>query len=240
MKLATLLCTTLLAASIAAPCAATPVQGTLTSQNSFNGYMGEMTNIQALSGSASVPDSAFVFCVVGWAHWAGAGATHQYDLGDSFAPFVDHAAGADKATGLLNYVVDHYYAPLMSGAYGAYSGYGFNEAVWELTGDFNGKLSSLDTTKGFSYAGDTDPAYDTALYTTIINDLHQNFDAIPASYRSAQYNVQFLTESDSSYQSLGMVTEKSISAVPEPSSLALMLAGGLGMTLCASRRKKSS
>jgi len=242
MKLATLLCTTTLAASIAAPCAAIPVQGTLTDDNSFNGYMGSMTNIQPLSGSVQVPDSAFVFCIVGSAHWAGAGATHQYDLGDSFAPFVvsaENAAGAAKATGLLNYMVDHYYAPLISGAYGSDSGYGFNEAVWELTSDFTGQLSSLDTTKGGSYASDSDDPADTVLYTTIIKDLRQNFDTIAPSYRSSQYSVQFLTESDSTYQSLGMVTEKAVSPVPEPSSLALMLAGGMGMALCASRRKRA-
>ena len=238
MKFATLICTTALVASVATPCAAIPVQGTLTDSNSFNGYMGTMTDIQVLSDSGQVSESAFVFCISPSAHWAGAGATHQYQLGDSFAPFVYESAGAAKATGLLNYVVDHYYAPLMSGAYGAYSGSGFNEAVWELTSDFNGQLNSLDTSKGGTYADDTDSPANTALYTSIINDLRQNFDAIPASYRSAQYDVQYLTESDPTYQSLGMVTEKSVSPVPEPSSLALMLAGGMGMTLCASRRKK--
>src|ERR1700744_2611420 len=85
MKLAPLLCSLTLAASVATPCAAMAVKGTLSDDNSFNGYMGTLTDIQALSGTDQVPDSAFVFCISPSAHWAGAGATHLYDLGDSFA-----------------------------------------------------------------------------------------------------------------------------------------------------------
>ncbi len=61
-----------------------PVVGTVTAKDTFNGYMGVMTNIKVLSGSASLPDTAFIFCIDRFAYFPTAGSAHQYTLSDSF------------------------------------------------------------------------------------------------------------------------------------------------------------
>jgi hypothetical protein len=222
-----------LAACLAAPASATVVQGTMSDTNSMVGYMGQLTNINTLSGSDTLPDTAFAFCIVGWAHFPGAGATRQYTLTDSFAPFLREPAAVDKVTAMLNYVVDHYYAPMLQGFYGTEVGYGFNEAVWQLT--------NSDGTRASVVAAADDDAEDArgtqALYATIMDDLYEHFDSIAPDYRSDRYTVRYLKEFDDAYQSLAIVTENAGNEVPEPSTLALLLAGGIGLAARARRKQ---
>lgn len=233
MKLHSLFCTATLAACLAAPAAAMPVVGTVTAKDTFNGYMGVMTNIQVLSGSASLPDTAFIFCIDRFAYFPKAGSSHQYTLSDSFEQVMANPGAIDKATGLLHYVIDTYYEPFMTGSFGTSSGYGFNQVMWELTSDFNGARNSLNTSTGS--INDRNAKY--AIYTTIVRDLKQNFASISSDYRSEQYDIHFLHDVDTDYQSLAMVTDKALNEVPEPTSLALMLAGGFGFAVRATRRK---
>lgn len=234
MNFQSILATATLAACLAAPASATVVQGTMTGTNSMVGYMGQLTNIHTLSGTDTLPDTAFAFCIVGWAHFPGAGATRQYTLTDSFAPFLSTPAAADKVTALLNYVVDSYYAPMLQGAYGTEVGYGFNQAVWQLTNS-DGTRASVVAAAG----DDAEDARGTqALYATIMGDLYEHFDSISPDYRSDRYTIRYLKEFDDTYQSLAIVTENTGNEVPEPSTLALLLAGGLGFAARAARRKQ--
>ena len=230
-----LLCSAAIAACLVAPAAATAtVQGTITDTNSFVGYMGVMTNISDLSGASTLPDTGFVFCIEGSLDWAGTGSTRQYTLADSFAPFLASPQTVGQTTAMLHYVIDTYYAAFMQGQYGQQSGYGFNQAVWQLT-DFDGTQASLQVAPDDDNA---DARGDYALYATIMGDLHDHIAAIAPSYRSTRYDIRFLKESDPDLQSLALVTERA-NAVPEPSSLALMLAGGFGIVVAARRKQRA-
>lgn len=235
MNLHSILATAALSACLAAPAGATVVQGTLTTTNSLVGYMGELTDIKTLSGADVLPSTAFAFCVVGSAHWPGTGATREYTLTDSFAPFLAKPAAVDKVTALLHYVIDYYYAPIMQGVYGSEVGYGFNETVWQLTKS-DGTRNSLGVTAD---SDATDPRGTYALYATIMGDLYDHFDTISPDYRSSRYTIQFLQESDAAYQSLAIVTQNTGNEVPEPSTLALLLAGGLGFAARARRKHQA-
>lgn len=231
MNLQSILATAALSVCLAAPAGATVVEGTMTGTNSFVGYMGDI-QLNVVSGNDTLPDTAFAFCVVGWAHWPGAGNTHQYTLTNSFAPFLREPEAANKVTALLNYVVDTYYAPMLQGYYGKEVGYGFNEAIWQLTDSDGSQKSMLAAADN----DDSDPRGSYALYSAIMGDLYTHFDTISPDYRSSRYTIQFLQESDDTYQSLAIVTENTGNEVPEPSSLALLLAGGIGLAARATRR----
>lgn len=232
MKFQTLFSVAALAVMLVTPARATTVEGTITSQDKFLGYMGVMDDIKTSPVSGLLPSSAFVFCVQGANTWAGTGARDQYTLGDSFTPYLNSPGTTDKATAMLHYVVDNYYTPLMQGSFGLESGYGFNEAVWQIT-DFSGSRDSMKVAPDDT-PPDTRGAYQ--LYATIMGDLYDHFDSIAPSYRSSSFNIVFLQDSDSSAQSLALVTPIT-TAVPEPSTVALMLAGGFGIALRAKRRK---
>ncbi|WP_326538924.1 PEP-CTERM sorting domain-containing protein [Pseudorhodoferax sp.] len=235
MNLQSIFAAAALSACLAAPAQATVVQATTTKTNSFLGYMGDI-ELNVVSGGDALPDTAFAFCIVGWAHWPGTGNTHEYTLTNSFAPFMSQPAAVNKVTALLNYVIDGYYAPLLDGFYGMQAGYGFNQAIWQLTNS-NGTQASVQAA-----ANDepTDPRGTYALYSTIMDDLSTHFDSISPDYRSSRYTIRFLKESDATYQSLAIVTENTGNEVPEPSTLALLLAGGLGFAARAARRKQAA
>jgi len=224
-----------LACCFAAPAtAADMVTGTMTTTNSFLGYMGVMTDIST-TGGTTLPTSAFAFCIEGSLDWAGTGGPRQYTVAGSFAAFLNAPQTVDKATAMLHYVVDNYYIPLIEGQFGARSGYGFNQAVWQLT-DFNGSRESM---RVHPDDDGEDVRGDYALYATIMGDLYDNFSSIAPSYRSTQYNIVYLQENDPAYQSLALVTAVT-QPVPEPSSLLMMLAGGACIAGTVLRRRKAS
>ena len=236
MNVQSFLSTLALSACLSAPAAASVVEGTVTNNNSFLGYMGTMTDISVVSGNDSLPSTAFAFCIDGSAHWPGEG-TRQYTLADSFAPFMSEPAAVGKVTALLHYVVDYYFAPLMEGAYGPYAGYGFNQAVWQLTRSDG----TQDSVRAAENDESDDPNGNYVLYSTIMDDLYAHFDDIGPDYRSRRYTIRFLEEGDRSYQSLAIVTENARNEVPEPSTLALFLAaGGIGFTARKARRKTNA
>lgn len=238
MNVQSILATAALSACLAAPAGATVVEGTMTWENSFQqGYMGQMVDIKVLSGTDTLPSTAFAFCIDHSAQFPGFDTPRQYTLTDSFAPFMSSPAAENKVTALLHYAIDYYYGPMIQGIYGPDVGYGFNLAMWQLT-------RSDGTKDSVAAAPNTWPerplgAYD--LYKDIMDGLSENYDDIAPDYRSARYDIRYLKKPDGEgYQSMAIVTEKAANEVPEPSTLALFLAaGGIGFTARARRKTKA-
>ena len=235
MKIQSLCTAVALAVSLAAPAHATDVTGTVTPTDSFQGFMGVLTNIVTSPEPNLLPSSAFSFCIEHDTQWPQTWfSTQSYTLGYSFAPYLSTPGSVDKATAMLNYVIDNYYEPLMQGNYGAQAGHGLNLAIWQIT-DFDGTRASMQVEA-------TDPDFDpygNSLYVAIMTDVYNHFDSISPSYRSSSYNFAFLQQHDSALQSVGVITPVT-SPVPESSTLALTLAGGLVLVLRAKRDKPNA
>jgi hypothetical protein len=225
MRIAHWIAAATLFASTATTALAAPIVGTMGAKE-YGGYMGTMSNIQALDRSA-MPDEAFVICIDAHAHYPSFGSAHHYNTSDSAQAAMRYTdADAGQTTSLLHYALDHYFAPMRDGAFGPFSGHALNQLMWELTSDFDGSVNSLSTTAGAIYV---DPGQ--SLFHIALDDLRANFDSIVAGYRSSTYDVWFLVDNDSSYQSLMMISEREGNEVPLPSTAALMLAGGLALVL---------
>lgn len=206
-----------------ATAAVTVVQGTIGTSLYGIGYIADFNDASVISGPGTIPLNGVVFCIDGATHWQGAGNTHQFTVEQTLDFTV--AQGADKALGLMNYVIENYWDTMLTTpAWGPRPGYAMNMILWEITQDYDGTLESLDMLAG---VGGLDE--NTAIYEAAIADLRANHDSIPSSYRSTKYNLQFLVDSDPTYQDLLL-----ISPVPEPSSMALLAIGGLAL---ATRRR---
>lgn len=236
MKFQSLLAAVAITSCLSAPVHATEVLGTITDVNSFNSYMGIMDDIVTSPVTGLLPSSAFVFCVQGSNHWPGVGARDTYTLGDSFAPYIRGGGDAGQATSILHYVVDNYYPALMAGTFGPLTGYGFSKAIWQVT-DFDGQQSSMQVYADPELLSEAPDSY--ALYAKIMSDVYSHYGTIVGSnYRSTSFDIVFLQDHDTDAQSLALINP--ITAVPEPSSVALMVAGGLGILLRAKRRKSGA
>jgi len=235
MKFQALISAAALAACLSAPAHATDVTGTVTPTDSFEGFMGVLTDIKTSPVPNLLPSSAFAFCIEHDAEWPQTWySTQTYTLGYSFAPYLSNPAAVDKATAMLNYVIDNYYEPLMQGNYGSQAGHGLNLAIWQIT-TFDGTRNSMQVEA-------TDPDFDpygNSLYVKIMSDVYDHFDSIAPGYRSSSYNFAFLQQHDSALQSVGLITPIT-SPVPESSPLAMVLAGGLVIVLRAKRGMRNA
>lgn len=233
MNLQSILATAALSACLAAPASATVVEGSMTWVNSLQqGYMGNMVDIKVVSGSDTLPSVAFAFCIDHSAQFPGYNITRQYTLVDNFAPFMRTPAAEDKVTAMLHYTIDSFYVSMLRGDYGWDAGYGFSLAIWQLT--------RSDGTQGSVAAAPNTwperPASTYPLYEAIMDNLYDNYDDISPDYRSDRYDIRYLkSPQGAGYQSMAIVTDKD-NEVPEPSSLALLLAGGIGLAARARRK----
>lgn len=211
--------------------AAFAITGNLQNEFEGQGYMAPLTDITVVSGTADVPSSATVICIDGSAHWAGnLGEPERHYVSEDTLP-VDHPLGAEKALGMMHYVVDHYFDSVLTGDWGATPGYQFNLALWELTSDFNGDFSSLSTRAGGSYRDDSEPEY--PLYSTIVDDLRTHFADISNSYRSTNYNLWIMNDEEPGMQTVLMVSPVN---VPETSTVSILL-GAVGVIGLRRRRR---
>lgn len=201
--------------------------------NDGAGYAAALTDIEAVVGNAALPNDAYIVCIDAFTSFPTFGTTQSYVLFDTVSPLVRHTAAGASATGLIHYVVDRYFdASMTHGDDSAFTGYQFNQALWEITADFDGTLGSLSSSTGSVYANVVG-----TLYPGIVEDLRTNFASI-TSYRSTQYDVAFLDAVDAGYQSMVMFSPLQ-QEVPEPATASLLLASGLAMAAVAARRRRN-
>ncbi|WP_367848183.1 PEP-CTERM sorting domain-containing protein [Rhodoferax sp. WC2427] len=172
--------------------------------------------------------TGILFCTDAFKMFPASDSVHAYDV-VGLAGQMDHLSGAVRGEDYMNWVFDNYYARIFLTANGDTNGagYGFNSALWEIRHDYDGTQASLSTTTGSIYA------YTTPSYVEIVNGL-KTAD-IAQGYRSKQYTLTFLNDQNNTYQSMVLLSDASgaaaaaANAVPEPSSLALSLMGGLAL-----------
>lgn len=209
----------------------TALQGTV--GDHINGaYAASFTNATYLPSGASFTDAATLICIDLANDFPNANSVHTYDVISTGLAPVAHAAASSRATDLFNYAVDTYYnSMVLHPTSGVSTGYQFSGLMWEIGADFTGSAASLSTTQGAitvsSLHGGNAAVGSAPEYVAMVNDLRTNFDSIAVGYRSTQYNVSFLDDKTPGWQSMMMITPTA--PVPEPSTLALSLLGGLGL-----------
>lgn len=215
----------------AAPAFADTLQGTV--GDHINGaYAASFTNVTYVPSGASFTDAATLICIDLSNQFPTAGSVHTYDVISTGLAPVANAGASARATDLFNYAVDTYYnSMVLHPTSGVSTGYQFSGLMWEIATDFTGSAASLNSASGAIRVQSLD-AGNAAVgaapeYVAMVNDLRTNFNNIAVGYRSTQYNVSFLDDQTPGWQSMMMITPTA--PVPEPSTLALSLLGGLGL-----------
>jgi len=182
-----------------------------------NGYTASITDMTFSNGASAFGGSGTIICIDPSTDFPEANSPHAYNIVDMASVIRAAPAAAPKAQAMVNWLFDNYYATdMLSPAANFNSGYGFNQALWEVTTDFNGTAGSLNSSKGSIYYNGSNS------YLSIMSALQANFASIPDSYTSKQYSLQFLSDSNNTYQNMVLVTA---APVPEPATYALIALG---------------
>lgn len=216
---------------VAAPAFAdTVLKGTV--GDSINGaFAASFTNVTYQPSGASFQDAATLICVQLGNSFPLVNSVHTYDVITTGLAPVANAGASARATDLYNYAVDTYYNSMVLGqAAGTTTAYQFSGLMWEISHDFNGAASSLNTSLGYSTVGvEAGNVVDhkSDAYVAMVNGLRADYNSIALGYRSSQYTISFLKDQNPTYQSMMMLTPAA--PVPEPSTLAFSLIGGLAL-----------
>lgn len=163
----------------------------------------------------------------------------------------DHPSASDRAVDIINWLVDQYYYSSFLDPTGTPELVDdFQYALWELEVDFQGDptvvgiplADQLDLTSGSHqrYSGNGYPdandvidplvGRDRSGPVPVVDPSVALYNNITPGYRSTQYEVNFLKDSNSGYQDMLLITP-----VPEPASPGLALVAGV---LFLARRRR--
>ena len=195
--------------------ASTAITGTVGPTD--NGYTASITNMTFSNGASAFGGSGTIICIDPSTDFPKLDSSHSYNIVDMASVISAKPAAAPKAQAVINWLFDNYYsADMLSTTANFNSGYGFNQALWEMTTDFDGTAGSLSSSKGSIFYNGSNS------YLSIMSALQANFASIPTSYTSTKFELQFLSDENKKYQNMVLITP---SPVPEPSSYALLAVG---------------
>lgn len=206
------------------------IKGQLTGKVSSDGWAASMKSITFAGGTTPAYGGAgVVVCIDPFNEFPGLPSTRTYNVVGAASVVAASATYANRAEAMIDWVVDRYYTSFINQTI---SGYAFNQALWEITTDYNGTAASLSSSAGSIYKdpaqnwGVEFPSMVTALKTAMASSTWSD------SYRSTAFSTTFLVDkaTDKHYQNMVLIT-----AVPEPSTYLMMFAG-IGALMAWRRR----
>jgi hypothetical protein len=206
------------------------ITGQLTTGVSSDGYAANIKNLTFSQGGSAYGGTGVVICIDPFSEFPVLPSTHTYDVVGAASVMNASSTYANRAEAMIDWVVDHYYTSFVNQTM---SGYAFNQALWEITIDYNGTAASLSSSAGQVYKdpaqnwGPEFPSMVTALKAAMASSTWSD------SYRSSTFSTTFLVDRNSTYQNMVLVTP-----VPDPSTYLMMFAG-VGALLVWRRRGSS-
>jgi hypothetical protein len=190
------------------------ITGTVTDWVSDGGYAATIKNMTFATGGSAYGGAGVVVCIDPFTDFPALPSTHTYDVVGAASVITASSAYAGRAEALIDWTIDHYYTAFVNNTV---SGYAFNQVLWEITQDFTGTLASLSTTTGQIFDDGTNGTD----YRNMLTSLKNSYASISDTYRSTSFSVHFLSDHNTAYQDMVLVTP----AVPEPSTYLMMFAG---------------